>query len=306
MTDQILDEAATGWMEHCVLLTPSNSLDTWLERLRIAAADRGLDMAFQHFGLFPAAGGEDRRLFVSTNFDILRPRDPNRMPAIVTNVETAFQQTAILLGAVGRDALVDASRLLIDATARNSGPLITDDSLARSGSRVALPAGIEIEAPRPTPHLAASALEAAAIEALSIFAHGSPAAGATCEWRPEVFLYDSRREDERTAVGRLDITGGPCSLVHGPDLFLSAGEWEATARFSVDEDAARHRLAFEWGPTDDLITFFAAPDRPGVYSITLKHRWMSPVPIEFRVRLLEGCMQGTFEFMGVRITRLGD
>ena len=292
------DFPSHGWMNRCVVLTPCASWELWVEALASAAEQAGLTLVVFHDDQQRPSGPGDNRIFVTSNARFISPGPSGLVAVIVVEPETAAQKTAIMTGAKGRDAVVDASRLLVEALLVPASCTVTDASLVAGGRRVELLPGVVVEAPPAAGLSALSDLDIASAAAFGLYHGGLPVTGATCQWSHDLFLYDPRRREERVHIQELDMTGGPRSLVHGPDMVLPFGEWEMTARFSMDQTGAVHGLRIEWGIGEDCAAFNVSPSRAGVFQVTIAHKLESLGPVELRIKLTEGCMGGYFEFMG--------
>ena len=74
----------------------------------------------------------------------------------------------------------------------------------------------------------------------------------------------------------------------------------------VDENAATHRLRFEWGNAASFASFTESPGRSGEFAVTLTHDWHEPSASEFKIIVAQGSLGGDLEFLGANIVRDGD
>jgi|JUGB01.1.fsa_nt_gi hypothetical protein len=294
-------EQKQGWMTRCIVLTPSASWSEWVNRLAAAAERHDFKLVVFHDDCQEDWGPDDNRIFLTSNPKFIQPAAMAHVALIVVDVQTAAPQTSVMTGAQGRDAVIDASRLLVETLLTPASCIVTDGSLASTGRQVELFPGFSVEAPEPAMIGAQSDLDRASAAAFEVYRNGLPPTGATFEWSHNLFLYDPRRRDERINIQELDMTGGPRSLVHGPDMILPPGEWEVAAQFSMDLAGSVHGLRIEWGIGDDFTSFDVTPSREGVFKLTISHIFTSVGPVELRVKLTEGCMGGYFEFHGARL-----
>lgn len=294
-------EQKPRWMNRCIVLTPSASWDTWVNRLSAAAERHNFKLVVFHDDCQQESGPNDNRIFLTSNPKFIQPSLTGHVALIVVNAQTAAPQTSVMTGAQGRDAVIDASRLLVETLLTPASCIVTDGSLASAGRQVELFPGFSVEAPEEVKFEARSDLDRASAAAFEIYRDGLPSTGATLDWSHDLFLYDPRRRDQRVRIQQLDMTGGPRSLLHGPDMILPPGEWEVTAQFSMDQAGSAHGLCIEWGIGDDCTSFHAIPAREGVFKLTISHLFERIGPVELRIKLTEGCMGGSFEFHGASL-----
>lgn len=287
-----------GWMYRCIVLTPSASWGRWVDVLAAVSERAGSNLVVFHDNDQLALGPSDNRIFLTSNTRFIKPALMGQVAVIVVETETAASQTTVMTGAKGRDGVIDASKLLVEALLTPATCVVTDASLAATGRFVELFPGFTVEAPAPADPCDCSDLSLASAAAFSLYHGGLPSIGAMCSWSHDLFLYDPRRRDERIHIHQLDMTGGPRSLVHGPDMILPPGEWEFTAKFAIDQVGAVHGLRIEWGVGEDCTWFNVLPGREGIFKVTISHKIKQLGPVELRVKLTEGCMGGYFEFQG--------
>lgn len=299
-----MTEQKQGWMNRCIILTPSASWSDWVNRIAAAAERHNFKLVVFHDDCQEVLGPDDDRIFLTSNPKFIQPAPTAHVALIVVDAQTAAPQTSVMTGAQGRDAVVDASRLLVETLLTPASCIVTDRSLALKGRQVELFPGFLIEAPEPAMLEAQSDLDRASAAAFEVYRDGLPSTGATFNWSHDLFLYDPRRRDQRVHIQELDMTGGPRSLVHGPDMILPPGEWEVTAQFSVDQSGSVHGLRVEWGIGDDFTSFDVTPSRQGVFKLTISHLFSSVGPVELRIKLTEGCMGGYFEYHGASLKLL--
>ncbi|KAK0351682.1 hypothetical protein LTR94_023988 [Friedmanniomyces endolithicus] len=290
-------EPKSGWMRRAILITPSAAYADWLTVISSALASAGYDLVVTHDHSHEPLSGDDSRVFLTTNKAFLSPALDSKVTVIATDPRSAAFQTGLLTGARGRDAVIDASKLLIEALEYSALNTITGGAESISGKRVQLFNEIECVAPLQERYSPGSPVLAASAEAFEPFEMGLPDQ-CSISWSHELFLYDPRREKERSRIQALEMTGGPRSLVHGPDMVLPKGEWSISAQFTVDDEAARYGLRFEWGQGESADCFDAIPRRAGRYQIDMQAVVDSGAPVELRVKLTEGSMGGQFEFIG--------
>lgn len=291
-------------MKRCVLVTPCMEVDEWIRRITEAALTANLEPVICKGQPLSPVGPDDNRIILSSNPALLSPAADAEVTVILTHVESVLAATTDLMGAKGRDAIVDASKVLVAAVALPNARLLTDKVVDEAGGAIEILSGVLIDPPERCAYEPSSDVERAGLEALLVYAQGAPPIGAIVNWGPSLFLYDPRRRDQRVVEQRLDMTGGPRSFVHGPDMALPPGRWKVVARFSLDPAGSIHRFVAEWGLSDDFSSFNLQTNRSGVFEITMAHEWTRPGTVELRIRLMEGCISGEFEFFGATLQRL--
>lgn len=295
--------ASDGWMQRCILLTPSAQHDAWIERLRDTVSMAGFELLVVHDHNHGPVQGEDRRIVLAADARLLRPTMDALVCVILTDVQTSVRQTTILTGATGLNAVIDASRFLVDAVSWQGARLFTDAEIARNASQVEIFPGIVVQAPPIAGGLEETVVEAEAGRALQIFADGEPPVGAVSEWGLPLFHFDSRRPD-RARPEVMDTSGGPRFMAMGPGIALPPGKWQATVRFSVDDAAARHHFRLDWGVFDDMLLHPVVPPGSGIYDLSVSRQIARGDRVELMMVLTEGSMGGTFEFFGAKVERL--
>lgn len=296
---------AAGWMQQCILITPSAEYPDWLAAIQSACVLSGKEMVVHHGDpIGPVEGNVDQRVFVTTNERFLLPHSQSEICVIATGISGSFRKTEELTGGSGLHAFMDASALIVQGLTYPGARVVTDNILANPCNQTTLLHDLKVQAPTITPQAPSSNLEAAAQRALTLFDRGLPAVGATAALDPELFFIETKRSELRERVTVLDITGGPRLLLNGPQITLPKGKWRATIRFAVDEDASRYGLRFEWGRMDDVSTTKLKTMTPGVFELSIEQTLAESARCEFRVQLTQGAMHGSFEFFGVRVTKV--
>ncbi|CAN5331904.1 hypothetical protein BH10PSE2_BH10PSE2_07590 [soil metagenome] len=298
--------AHQGWMRRCIILTPSAEYEAWLAALHEGAVASDLEVVLHHGVEDFQLEDDDRRIFVSTQKKFLRPAPDGYICVIATGVKGAVRKTAEITGAAGHYAMMDAAQFLVDSLTYQSSLLITDDVVDRAQERrVEVLPGVIVQAPQPMSMAVGDAFDRASADAFGIFASGLPPVGSTASWPPELYFYATRREPQRERIAAIDLTGGPGLLVHGPQIALPAGEWELTASFTVDESASKYKFLFEWGSSEDFVSFSSAPAQSGQFQVVMTHIIGQPFRASIRIVLTEGALDGTFEFLGAVLRRTG-
>jgi hypothetical protein len=121
------------------------------------------------------------------------------------------------------------------------------------------------------------------------------------------------RELFRTAEGPgnrcpevIDVTGRPRHLFYGPYLPLGPGRWRAVAHLQVCADAARCRLAVEFGASPHFTSIDLPFGSKGSLEIEVTHLVKEAGFGEVRLSLNRAAFHGEVRFLGVGVERLGD
>ncbi|CAN5374771.1 hypothetical protein BH10PSE1_BH10PSE1_11010 [soil metagenome] len=302
-----LDDLATdGWMKQCILITPSAEYEQWLVAIQSATKLAGKEMVLHHGLELDRGAGFDRCVFVSTNKKFLEPSADAEVCVIATGLSGAINKTEELTGGSGLYAVIDTGALVVEALTYPGARVITDATIRSAPVPVLLLHDLSVEPPSITRQHPSSDLERAGQQALSLFENGPPLVGATTEFMPEIFFIETRKRELRPRETLLDVTGGPRLLVNGPQITLTPGLWQATIRFSVDEDSARYGFRFEWGSMEDVTAVNITPKASGVFDLTIQHPFVQAARSEMRVHLTEGALHGEFEFLGVRVVKIAE
>lgn len=304
MAESELMEAAdyaAGWMPRCILLTPSLSHDQWVDAIRAACDAAGYDFIFVQDRSQRPIEGEDKRVILACDPRFLAPAPQADITVIVSEVETALEQTEVLTGAGAYDGVVDASDLLLRAAAY---PCSRRAVVSRANrGPVEVLSGVFVAPPSAQGCRSADPIAVAATTAFQLYAAGTIEQGASARLAPALFEYDERQNVDVDSP-RLQTMGGPRWLVRGPGLALPTGKWEVTANFSVDDDAARHRYAFDYGDREELTRLDIAPGRAGKYRLVATVQLENSVRFDLRFIICEGSMEGRFEFFGAELKLL--
>ncbi len=140
---------------------------------------------------------------------------------------------------------------------------------------------------------------------LSLYDVLPPPPGANAAWIPDRFDYPVGAAYEG-GTSSIDATGRARGIVHGPYVELSPGLWRAEIDVSVDPEGGKLPLFFEWGAGADFLRLPVKLTTAGVYCVSLERAWYSPEPAQVRLWISEPIFQGRIDFLGCRVTRLGD
>lgn len=285
-----------------IVLIPSPADAEWRAAIREGAARGGLTVIDAHPD-HPAALLEDPSVVVVTPMPSVA-RDAGQTPTsvLIPDASGAVAATGTLFNLAMPQRLWVASQILAEATAL---PQLTrmfpPEALKRSTAPLEIMAGLKIEPPKARAPSALDAVQQASADAVSLYVQGAPQIGASALWSPEIFLYDERGSRNSAAVGEVDVTGRPRVLVHGPHISLPPGLWEATCRFSIDQEACTRQFRLDWGTQTECKSHTFVAGSPGVYEIALAFEWMAVAPSEVRVIVMEGAFAGALRFLGATI-----
>jgi len=105
---------------------------------------------------------------------------------------------------------------------------------------------------------------------------------------------------------QIDLTGPARPLLYGPYMHLPPGPWEMRIRFTVAENKSGNALLFEWlegGDIKQSARVSALPES-GQFQFSLQIRVVDPrEPLQLRMSILEGAIEGIFEFEGAELWR---
>jgi hypothetical protein len=99
----------------------------------------------------------------------------------------------------------------------------------------------------------------------------------------------------------IDLTGGQRDLIFGPYIELPAGHWRAAALLDRCPDAARCRLALEFGVYPTYTRVLVPVGESGPVRVELDHVFETAGPAEVRVMLMRAAFHGELRFGGARV-----
>jgi hypothetical protein len=118
-------------------------------------------------------------------------------------------------------------------------------------------------------------------------------------WGRELFLTGDVPDGRCPAV--IDVTGRSRILSYGPYAPLGPGAWRARAVLDLCPDAARCRLALQFGVSLDFTTVDVPRGAPGRQEIELDYMSETPGLAELRLVLMRAAFHGEVRFHGVDI-----
>ena len=102
----------------------------------------------------------------------------------------------------------------------------------------------------------------------------------------------------------LELEGPARFLAHGPYFHLPPGRWEAEIALEVSESYSQNRVGFDVFCDEVLAACAATLPDEGAYACDMAFRIIDPSkPIEIRIQLLSGAIEGRLKLHGVRLRR---
>ncbi len=121
-------------------------------------------------------------------------------------------------------------------------------------------------------------------------------------WGRERFLSDLAQPCPPV----IDLTGPPRFVVFGPYMALAPGRWRAEMIFELCPEAARRRLAAQFGAEPDYATVAAPAGVSGRHAIVIDHTFASGDLAQARLWLQGAAFHGEVRFLGVTVRALPD
>jgi hypothetical protein len=123
-------------------------------------------------------------------------------------------------------------------------------------------------------------------------------------WGRELFLSVDVPDGRCPAV--IDVTGRARILSYGPYAPLGSGAWRAKAVMDLCADAARGRLALQFGLSTDFATLDVPRGPPGRREIEIDYFCETPGLAELRLVLTRAAFHGEIQFHGVDIQAIAE
>lgn len=118
---------------------------------------------------------------------------------------------------------------------------------------------------------------------------------------PSLLTYDRAYAGE---PGWIDLTGRPRLLAYGPTLWLPPGRWTLTLRIQIEAGADGRWFQVDWGTQTACDHIEFRPERVGDYEVSMSFTWSEPAPAEFRLKVFEGCFEGSLRIVDLKIARI--
>lgn len=295
MTEQASRINRARW----IVLTPSTDDAAWRQAITDAATTAGLRAVDART---PGSNfGDVSCVFITEDADAALKADPSAIVAIMPEPETAPDAVAEAHGVEPPSDIWHASLMLARASAlADDHAVVTAADLSRRPSRIRLFGDLEIAPPASS---AEASRRVAVAAAFSLYRNGGAQSSSEAPWSERLFLYDDRAARNWAAPGQLDITGRPRILVWGPYFALPPGSWKLRIRFAADHEAGRREYRLDWGTPTDFSSTPLRLHQGGVYEAEIEHRWINSEPAELRLVLMEGVIDGRFDFLGATVSR---
>jgi hypothetical protein len=273
-----------------LLVSPTPRADAWREALALAAGAAGYRR--QGPDVFTRDGPDGaRRLQVGWVVDDT-PFDDAPWTGLIVDPGTAAATLAQQLGLAPPVHGWEASRLLARLH-DGPGPVLTVED-----QPIDLP-GLDIRlSPPPVAADGGPAATDARHLAAAFALYGWPAAARI---DPALLTYDRAYGG---APGWIDLTGRPRLLAYGPTLWLPPGRWDLTVRIEVGVRGEGRCFSADWGTQTACESLDFRPERRGLYEVNMSFDWTMAAPAEFRLKVYEGCFEGSVRIEELAISRV--
>lgn len=298
------DEATSGLsVAGVVIVAPSATYHPWNAAVAAGAAAAGYE-PIPYGGELEIPASNRKQIIVTHDPFLVTRIERDWTVAIFGDITTSAAQCSALFGADRRGGLQIASLILANAALLPDDTIyISDDAL---GTTVKIGPDIDVVVPKTREEWAPAPAEQAYQEALALYRGWPQTPQSSARWAQDVFHFDDRHPSGPGQDHVIELAGRARALVYGPYIALRPGRWSITARFIVDQDAAVHRLRFEWGHMGSFASFTQSPGRAGEFALTITHDWQEPAAAEFKIIVAQGSLGGELEFIGAEIVREGD
>lgn len=105
---------------------------------------------------------------------------------------------------------------------------------------------------------------------------------------------------------KIDLTGPARPILYGPYMHLPTGVWDVVIRFTISENRSGNALLIEWLAANDIKQSAKVSTLPeaGKFQGALQVEVTDPRdPLQLRISILEGAIEGIFEFHGAEVSR---
>ncbi len=110
---------------------------------------------------------------------------------------------------------------------------------------------------------------------------------------------------DRLTIGSIDLTGPARFIYYGPYFALSPGVWNAEIGIEVQDCLSDNRIAIDIFSEEILAQISAKLPAHGVYGCEIRFGVSdASKPIEVRVQLLTGAIEGLFMVRSIRLSRI--
>lgn len=112
---------------------------------------------------------------------------------------------------------------------------------------------------------------------------------------------------DRLTIGPIDLTGPARFIYHGPYFALPVGAWSADVSFEVRESYTDDPIEIDVTAVNILAAVRAKLPHTGVYGCQIRFQVKDPsLPIEIRLRLLKGAIEGVIRMHSIELRRLAN
>jgi len=136
---------------------------------------------------------------------------------------------------------------------------------------------------------------------LAIYRTLPPQVGAEAVWPAERLSFPIGAEFDG-GPSKIDLTGRPRIIVHGPYVELTPGIWRSELDIDIDPEGGVARLKFEWGVNLDVTGQVFEVSEPGRYRVQLDRLWEMQGPVQYRIWVSQAVFKGRVEVHSCRVT----
>jgi hypothetical protein len=128
-------------------------------------------------------------------------------------------------------------------------------------------------------------------------------------WPVEIFFSQTEKKAVSGVRPEPQTMLGPARFLYfGPYLCLPAGHWQAMAEFEVQSNLSKNRVEIDISRNNETIAFSLVdlPEEGFFTAITDFYNDRGELPIEMRIFLKEGAIEGQFELKKVMLTPISE
>ncbi|MCZ8182158.1 MAG: hypothetical protein O9322_04240 [Beijerinckiaceae bacterium] len=128
-------------------------------------------------------------------------------------------------------------------------------------------------------------------------------------WPVEIFFAQTEKKAVSGVRPEPQTMLGPARFLYfGPYLCLPAGRWQAMAEFEVKNNLSRNRVEIDISRNNETISFSLVdlPEEGFFTAVTDFFNDRGELPIEMRIFLKEGAIEGQFELKKVMLTPISE
>lgn len=269
-----------------IVVSPTGRFQTWKDVIVQASIDAGFMIA-PDGALVRDDPAPARVVIQPATADL--PEPGGRQVSLVVDLDQAAQLIGETLDLEPPENLREATRWLASLQAAGADVVYADEA------DIVIPAfELMLKHPDGAQHIPRPGGSPSA-EALNLYAREAQA-----EISPSLLFYDRRYAGP---PGWIDLTGRPRLLAFGPTLWLPPGQWEMRLKLEVEAHAQGRWFQIDWGTQTACDHFDFRPERMGAYEVAMTFDWTESAPAEFRLKVFEGCFEGSIRVLGLKIAR---